>query len=372
MQGQQIERLRDLAHDLRSPLGGIDSMIELLAKTRIGPDQDVLIQGLQAASAHLRAVAGAMLAPAEVPGQEATTPLMQVLRTFSPSARARSRVREQYYAEAIDPSCRTILIGDATALRQVLENLVDNAFRVAPGGPVSLAVGEAIRPDGMAVVRLALSDKGPGLTEAEAAVVFERGTTLADRQAGTGLGLAIVRRLVEQAGGSCGASSPGKGQGATFWVEWPVAGRQQEFAESSPMPAQTDGGPQIVIVDDDATSRNLLKLLLDHFELPAVALASPLEALRVIESQRPAAILTDMSMPQMDGLAFVEAVRGLFDVESCPPIIAVTGRVHPEDQKAMREAGCAAIVEKPLTIHDLRQALKATGLTGSGSTVKAA
>lgn len=348
-------------------------MIDLLSQTRIGPDQDTLIQGLKAAAVHLREVAGAMLAPAGAPEPVATVSLMQLLRAFSPSVRARSRVREQYYAESIEASCRDVLIHGATGLRQVLENLVDNAFRVAPRGSIALSVSGAMSPAGQAVVRIAVSDEGPGLTEAEAAAVFERGLTLNDRQAGAGLGLAIVRRLAEQAGGACGVITRGAGKGATFWVEWPVAGRQQRPAD--PQLVQTgsrDGAAPVLVVDDDATSRNLLTVLLDHFNLPVIAVASPMAALEQLATQRPAAILTDMAMPEMDGLAFVKAARSALGGEACPPIIAVTGRVHAEDRKAMRDAGCAAIVDKPLTIHDLRQALKATGVFESGAAVRAA
>jgi len=367
---QGEERFADLAHELRSPLGGIDAMIEMLGEMKLNPEQEKLIRGLKAASAHMRAVAQDMLSPGQRSTQGAKAGVAEVVAAFAVSARARARFKEVLFIERCGESAASAVVADGTSLRQMLENLADNAFRLTKRGSIELRIDE-VEGDGGPQVRFTMVDEGPGLDAVQASAIFERRTTLPDRAAGAGLGLAIVAEMAARCGGRCGAGPRGDRQGAAVWFSLPVVGR---IVKSEAPKAKMPAGPPVLVVDDDATSRTLLMTVLDHLGLDAVVCASPIDALSFIEREAVCGVLTDMSMPDMDGCDFVAALRHRFDAMGvgAVPVIAVTGRVDAADKTAMKAVGCDAIVEKPLTIHDLRQALRTTGLYDAARRVSAA
>jgi CheY-like chemotaxis protein len=357
--GAQV-RMADVAHELRSPLGGIDAMIELLAGTRTNADQERLIAGLRAASAHMRAVASEVIGSGRGGRRGEPVSVGEMMADFAVAAGARARARELLYVEDVSIPCETALVADGVALRQMLENLIDNAFRFTARGVVSARVTPVLDAAGAPQVRFEILDEGEGLSDAEMAEVFGRGVTFGKPGAGAGLGLSIVSRLAATLGGSCGVSRRTDKPGASFWFTLPVVGYREQ-----PAPEQTgNAGPKaratILIVDDDATSRLLMTTVLDHLGFDTEATGSPTQALDRMAERSFAAVFTDMSMPEMDGCALISAIRAL--PNGGLPIVAVTGRVMAGDKAALTAAGCDDIVEKPVTIHDLRQALRRADL----------
>lgn len=355
------ERMADMAHELKSPLGGIDAMIELLASTRPSPEQEKLIAGLRAASAHMRSVAREVIDPVPSRDQDTVT-VGEHLSLFSVSCLARARTRELLYRQEIAPPCETALVSSGKALRQMLENLVDNAFKHTEKGVILLRVTPALGADGAPMVRFDVIDEGPGLTGEQARQIFERGVTLADRVAGSGLGLSIVSRVAGEQGGSCGAAPRPDRQGAMFWFTLPVVGYKQVEAPVANGASHRNPGQPILIVDDDPTSRRLLSTVLDHLGFETFETESPKAALEMLAKGSFAAICSDISMSEMNGLDFIAAVRGLPGEVARLPVISVSGHSTPEARAELRSAGFDASVDKPLTIHELRKALIVTGL----------
>jgi len=360
------DALADLAHELRSPLGGIEAMVELLAES-VGRDrQDEVIDGLKAAAAHLRAVAAGLLGPAGSAGQHDVEAL---IRSFSVATRARASLRALGFVERIDSSCTAIRMSDPVAVRQILENLVDNAIRLTPSGTIILDAAPCRSGDQQGL-RLSVRDEGPGLGDHDAQKVFERGAMLPGRAGGTGLGLAIVAELVRKLGGSCGAGNRPDGRGAEFWVELPVAPASEA---TGPVTGQTGNSPYvnpgcpILIIDDDVSSRTLLTTVLDHLGFEAEACPSPMTALTILRSRPVLAVMTDVVMPEMDGCTLVSTIRALDGSSARLPIIAVTGKTDRETAQRLAEAGCDGVIGKPITVHDLRQMLLRTGLLSTRS-----
>ncbi|MCA0422275.1 MAG: hybrid sensor histidine kinase/response regulator [Proteobacteria bacterium] len=355
------ERLADMAHELRSPLGGIDAMIELLASTKPNAEQERLISGLRAASAHMRSLAREVIVPGAEPRSEATQ-VGVVLQQFSVAGVARARARELLYMQEVASPCETALVGSGVVLRQMLENLVDNAFRHAEKGVVSLRVTPALAPDGAPVVRFDVLDEGPGLTTEQAQRIFARGVTLDDRSSGSGLGLAIVAKLAASHGGTCGASPRPDRPGAMVWFTLPVIGYCEAAKDEPATATHINAGRPILLVDDDATGRRLLRTVLDHLGFETRETESPRQALEWLETGSFAGVCTDISMAEMNGFEFIAAVRSLPGEAARLPVISVSGHTSADDHAALKAAGCDAWVDKPLTIHELRKALRATGL----------
>jgi CheY-like chemotaxis protein/anti-sigma regulatory factor (Ser/Thr protein kinase) len=355
--GMSVERLADLAHELRAPLGGIDAMVALLAESRAASDQEKLIEGLKAASAHLRSVANALLQPRIDPMRSVA--VEDGLKFFAVAAASRAAARGLAYRQTLAAACERAIVADGTVLRQILENLVDNAVRHAEGGEVTLAVGLDEGEKDSRCLRFEMTNRGAPLSPSEAGALFTRQQTPEHRPSGAGLGLSIVAGLVSAAGGAYGVVPAGAGAGVTVWFTLPITG----FAASETKPPVAATPPiRLLIVEDDATNQLLLKTVLEHMGYVADTTGSPNEALRLLAQTPYAAVFTDISMPEMDGRDLIRAIRALPGPASEMPVICVTGRVLPEDTRMVLQAGGNWVVRKPVTIHDLRQALIATGL----------
>jgi two-component system sensor histidine kinase EvgS len=342
------EQAADMAHELRSPLGGIESMLAQLSEATARSDQEALIAGLKAAAAHLRNVANAMLRP-ESPAGEAT-PVADAIRMFAVSARSRAAAAGHAFRCDVAADCEGVSVANGTALRQMLENVFDNALKHG-GGNVVLRV--ALRGE---MVEFQVVDHGPGMNGEGAAQIFRRGETMGAKSGGSGLGLAIVARLAEANGGTCGAGPRSDGAtGASVWFTLPVASRK---AGAEPVEDAPRGAP-VLVVDDDAMSQLLMKTILGHLGYECETVGSAIEAMVVMQDRVFSAVFTDLTMPGMNGWAFIQMLRRE-GVEV--PIVGVSGRVTPEDKRRTIEAGANWALEKPVTIHDIRQALVAIGL----------
>ena len=205
--------------------------------------------------------------------------------------------------------------GDVTRLRQVLLNLLANAVKFTERGEVVLTV--TAQADGKELL-FSIRDTGIGLSEQGMSNLFQSfsqaDSSTTRKYGGTGLGLAISKRLAELMGGRMWADSAGPGQGSTFSftitaeaTDAPLQ-RARNFVGVQPELA----GKRLLVVDDNATNRRVLCLQAGKWGLSAVEVASPGEALALLQSGKgfDAAIL-DMHMPEMDGVTLAQRVRGL-------------------------------------------------------------
>ena len=213
--------------------------------------------------------------------------------------------------------------GDASRLQQVVTNLLTNAVKFTPkGGKVTVTLAQ----DGPRL-RLSVADTGIGIDHAFLPHVFDRfaqqDSSGVRAQGGLGLGLDIVRHLVEAHGGTVQATSPGRGRGATFTVVLPLLSPDRAAGAVIPalpaLPATTDpprpNGPvrltslRVLVVDDDALTRDALLDMLSQAGASVHAVGSVEEALRAMAEFRPGVLLSDLAMPDQDGLALIRRLR---------------------------------------------------------------
>jgi CheY-like chemotaxis protein len=252
----------------------------------------------------------------------------------------------------------------------VVCNLVSNAIKFTPpGGDVHVQL--AVRPT---EVGLVVRDTGPGIPADFLPHMFER-FRQADRgsargQGGLGLGLAIVRHLVELHGGSVRAENAPSG-GAVLSVVLPPRATLRPSAlgwQSSRAvvlsPRGGNGvelnGIRVVLVEDEADTRESLSAALEAFGAEVVAVDSAAAALRALESERPDVLLSDIGMPDEDGYSLIRQVRAL---EAAPggarlPAAALTAYVRAEDRASALRAGFDAHVHKPVEPLDLARVVQ--------------
>ncbi len=256
----------------------------------------------------------------------------------------------------LDPFVSQIM-GDGERLRQVIWNLLSNAIKFTPrGGYVEIRL-EQINT----FVQITVSDTGVGISREFLPRVFDRflqadGTTTR-KFGGLGLGLAIVRHLVEMHHGNVNATSEGVGKGATFTVQLPACqpqmlqliqdnnGKADEFLSLKNL--------QILVVDDDADTRDLLATILEQSEAQVTTAASVAQALQVLSQFNPDLLLCDISMPEEDGYSFVRKLRNLEGNKALLPAIALTAHAREEDEQRAIAAGFQKHVAKPINPAEL-------------------
>ena len=357
------EFLAMVSHDLRSPLSAILGWAKLLTSGKLAPAK------------HARAL-DAIQRNAEAQAQ-LIDDLLDVSRIVSGKLRLSPRPIElaEHVEEAVD-TCRSgarakeielrvvldreagSVYADPQRIRQIVWNLVANAIKFTPkGGHVEVVVQRA-----GSRVRLAVSDDGQGIAEADVPFLFERfwrsEDTAAGEKTGLGLGLAITRSLVELHGGTLAASSPGLGRGSTFTVELPLALEAAVASEragasaagGAPAPA-ADAllGLDVLVVDDDEDARALLRVLFESAGASVVAAASVRDAIVAIGERAPQIVVTDVGMPGEGGEALVRHLRRHDDPALRRiPAVAITGLARTQDRIGLLRSGFQAHLTKPI------------------------
>jgi signal transduction histidine kinase/ActR/RegA family two-component response regulator len=271
----------------------------------------------------------------------------------------------------LDPSARHIS-GDSSRLQQVVWNLLSNAIKFTPsGGRVEVRLEHAGSD-----VQIKVSDTGQGVSPSFLPFIFDRfrqaDGTSTRRHGGLGLGLAIVRHLVEFHGGTVSADSAGEGCGATFMIRLPHAvtdnrpsqrrntGSLQpaEETKTNLKPLPSLDGLQILLVDDEPDSLQILNVMLAEYGARVLAVASAAEALEALQWYKPDVLVSDLAMPGEDGYSLISKVKAL-EAESGKqiPAVALTAYVRVEDRARALAAGFNMFVPKPVEPNELITAI---------------
>jgi CheY-like chemotaxis protein len=355
--GRQVPiALAEVAHELRAPLGGIEAMAQLLGETATSPDQERLIDGLKAAAAHLRAVASQVIDQARgvVDGPAATADfsIRDLLDGVSAAAEARAQAKGLRYVVEVDAALPATIHGESLRVRQMLENLLDNAFKVTAAGGVSLTVRQVDRRNAFVGLKFEVRDTGPGLTAADQKKLFRAFSRVENGVPGSGLGLSLVARMARAMGGDAGCSSD-PGAGALFWFTL----RLPETASVSEM--HVDCLAPVLVVDDNHANRTIMRAILEHFGHDVLDAATGEEALAILRDRPIKTVMLDQTLPGLSGLETLRELRRMGGAAGLTPVVPVTGRVAPEDKAAFAAAGANGFVEKPVNAKAIRDALEA-------------
>jgi signal transduction histidine kinase len=263
------------------------------------------------------------------------------------------------------------VIGDRDRLQQVVWNLVSNAFKFTPkNGRVAVNLKEV---EGDAEVEVI--DTGIGISAEFLPFVFDRfrqaDSSMSRRHSGLGLGMAIVRHLVELHGGTVSVESGGEGKGTTFRIrlarhsgvapDLPSAAMRFEPESVSESELEHLHGVHVLIVEDDADSRNVLAVLLQRLGALVEAVASAKEAFDRVSHRRPDVLVSDIGMPDEDGYSLIRRVREMGG-ERKLPAIALTAYARKQDAEEALGAGYDRHLAKPVAPADLVRAIKSVTL----------
>ncbi len=240
--------------------------------------------------------------------------------------------------------------GDPLRMEQIVWNLLNNAVKFTPsGGTVTVKLA---KKNGLA--QLAVADTGQGIEPKFLPHVFEifrqADATISRRHGGMGIGLALVQQLVQLQGGSVSVSSGGAGRGAEFTISLPVTTEATE-------PRKTGGlvqpnaltGMRILVVDDSADTVDMLRTLLEMDGAMVSTAGGGPEALEILEKESFDVILSDISMPGMDGFELLNRLRKLPSGRDVP-VLALTGFGRAEDVERAKSEGFFSHITKPVDV----------------------
>jgi hypothetical protein len=363
------EFLTTMSHELRSPLTCILGITELLLERAAGEDRRSLQLVLESGST-LLALLNELLDLSKLRAgrfQLSMEPfdlrshVADIIESLDVLASRKSLSLQVH----IDDRLASWVSGDALRLRQIITNLVSNAIKFTPRGRVALHV----MPSATSGVRFEVRDDGPGLDAAQRAKLFHSFERLdanwSRAQAGTGLGLVISQALVASMGGKIDLVSV-PGEGSTFFFEIPLPAAAADPDSGQGLDTASSTAPRsltVLVAEDDPANRHFLLKALQRLGHHPQVVGDGQAALDVVtEGKHFDAIILDLSMPRMDGLAASRAIRIFETDRRRTPILALTANAMRGDAERCRAAGMDEYLSKPVGLDALDAVL--TRMTG--------
>jgi PAS domain S-box-containing protein len=369
-QAEAANRMKDeflatLSHELRSPLNAMLGWTRLLntrkfdeATTarametieRSARSQAQLVEDLLDVSRIIQGKLRLNVCPVE---------LASVIQSASDTVRPAAEAKEIQLQTILDPAAGPIA-GDSDRLQQVVWNLLSNSIKFTPkGGRVHVRL-ERVNSH----VEITITDTGQGISPDFVPYVFDRfrqaDSSITRTYSGLGLGLAIVRHLVELHGGTVRADSEGEGKGATFTVKLPLMPIRIEVNNPNRVhPTVGDGVPfesapslagiRVIVVDDEADSREFIVALLEQCGAQVTAVASAREAIEAVSQVKADVLVSDIGMPEEDGYSLIRKVRTLSAEQGGKiPAVALTAYARAEDRTRAIAEGFQMHIPKPV------------------------
>ncbi len=366
MAERKSEILSMMAHEIRTPLTGVIGFAEILCATTDLPDEALKhAQIVHSTGSVLLSVVNDILDLAKLEAGKVSIERIafhpeDLLRQALALAGAMGSERGLALTIDISPQLPAWLYGDPLRVRQVIGNLLGNAVKFTERGAVTLRAW----PTDDAVPRLQVEVEDTGIGIAPDAVdrlftMFEQADIgTARRYGGTGLGLALCRRLVEAMGGAIGVRST-QGVGSVFWFDIPLLpAPRPDREDDKPAPARMTRPLRVLVVDDIATNRELLRTMLSRMGHAPQLAESGIDAIAAVQREAFDVVLMDVNMPDMDGLEATRRIRAMGGLIAATPIFALTAGATAADRDRTLAAGMNAHVAKPVSRAQLAEVLE--------------
>ncbi|MEM9146931.1 MAG: PAS-domain containing protein [Pseudomonadota bacterium] len=366
--------LANMSHEIRTPMNGVMAMAEILHGTLEDPEKRALVGVIRESGEALMTILNDILDFSKI---EANRLELECV-AFTPHDVAR-RVESLHALKAAEKGIGFSVerfgdgamprAGDPHRILQILHNLVSNAIKFTEEGRVSVVVDATPEQP----LRLTITDTGIGMSEAQLARLFDAfvqaDNSTTRRFGGTGLGMAIVKRLVEAMAGTIEIESRPK-EGTRILVSLPVPPADQVVTTGPPFDPgvsrwESASGPlpsglRVLAADDNRTNRSVMAAMLQRLGVEAVIVASGAEAVVALSTQPFDLLMLDISMPGMDGIATLQAVRVRERELGLPPApaIAVTANALKHQVQAYCAQGFDGHVAKPVRASVLADSIR--------------
>lgn len=355
-----------VSHELRGPLNAMAGWLHILRDGRGGAEsREAALQGLDHAMKSQLGLVSDLLDFSRIEAGRVRlnlqpTSLVHVVEAALNAARSAAQAKNLRLALAADSDDETVL-ADPDRLQQIVWNLLSNALKFTPkDGQIAVEVGRRGTH-----VEVAVRDSGRGMTTDELEHIFDRSRPIdpshSRSEGGLGLGLSIVRQLIELHGGKVRAESRGPGKGAVFTVSLPLPPLRLEPGQTTAQPLSNTAdqshalaGIKVLLVDDDAEGREVLRRLLEMQGANVVAASNGADAAMALELAPPDVLISDIGMPDEDGNELLRRIRSRPAKRGgAVPAIALTAYASRDDRSRSLEAGFNDYLTKPVAPEEL-------------------
>ncbi len=360
------EFLANMSHEIRTPLNAVIGYSELLKEHVSTPKLKSYIKGITAGGESLLSLINGILDLSKMEAgamklDNKPTSIKKIMGDLKQVFSATSKVKGVMFTIVISPDSIDEIIIDELKLRQILYNLIGNAFKFTEKGVVSITVSckESIKGSKIYNLQIEVKDTGIGISAKEHQKIFEA-FVQQDGQSnrkygGTGLGLAITKKLVLLMGGEILLASE-EGKGATFTVKIPGI-KTPKTSKAILVDAKNNKrivfkNQTILLVEDNFSNREIIRGYCKSANLKIDEVTNGFEALAYLKKHKPDLILMDIMMPQMDGKTAAEKIKENKDYAQIP-IIALTAKAleFPEEKELFDK-----YLRKPIAKRELMEA----------------
>ena len=369
--------LTTMSHEIRTPLTAIIGFSDILLQKDI-PDEDrKQIAHVYNAAKSLLIIINDILDLSQLDNNKMEIEkepfnLKELLEATKKYFVADAEQKPIKFISIIPDNLPEKIIGDTTRVKQILINLLKNAFKFTDQGQVTFKTSVLSLEANKVTVEFSVEDTGIGIPlEAQEqlfAHFFQADSSISRKYGGSGLGLSICKRLSDIMGGELNVSSePGNGSRFWFTMTFDIA---KVYASKKPKEAETKVTPltdeekkniKILVAEDNLVNQKLIEALLTKQGLKFDLAENGLEALKMAEKKKYTLLLMDIQMPEMDGLEATGKIRQLSDYYLKAPIIAITAHAVKGDVKHFKDAGMTEVLNKPINAKELITVLTTYG-----------
>jgi len=353
--------LANMSHEIRTPMNAVIGTTYLALKTDLSPKQYDYLKRIELSAKSLLGVINDILDFSKIESgkldiEQADFNLTQTLENVINIIMTKTREKENLEVLFhIDPNVPFFMVGDSLRLGQVLVNLCDNAIKFTKEGEIVLTAKVIEQVDDEITLQFSIRDTGIGMTQEQITRLFkpftQADTSTTRKYGGTGLGLIICKKIIEMMGGTISVESKfGKGTVFLFTAIFKKSMQKAKNLLTSPVDLR---GLKVLVVDDNATSRSILKNMLEAFHFEVSLAENGKQGLRELENalkyQPYELVLMDWKMPEMDGIEVAEKIKHHPKLSKIPKIIMATAYSHETIFQQVDQKGMEGFLLKPFS-----------------------